>query len=270
MTVKYLKHVQRQQCVNVMAANPTVAGKYRAGFTECAGEVMKYIDNANGLDGRIRENLNQHLTDCITVVNTATTTTSNVINGSYNTSRQPPSPSAHYLQPSPRLQPSPSGQNLSDTENEDCGLKQLNVQIPESALSSYKNASNTEGYLLMPIAHSTPVSSSLSSVTHAQDGDTVFWAGNPNSKSVPQVQNHNNGLRCITNVYQSRFLNSDKEHAPHKAPRQMSTSPLTSKQTSLRQHPYSKVSVTRPHQLPRQIHSQAECSFREEKLWRPW
>ncbi|XP_041378104.1 transcription factor HES-1-like [Gigantopelta aegis] len=276
MTVKYLKHVQRQQCVSVMAANPTLAGKYRAGFTECAGEVMNYIDNANGVDSRIRDNLNQHLTDCITVVNTPTSATSNIVSGNASPSHQPSPRLQATSPPTPRLQTPLNGQSVSDTENEDCVLKQLNIQIPESALpSSYKQCATAEGYLLMPIAHSTPVSSSssssVSSVSRVQNCDTAaYWAGNENSKSLSQVQSHNNGLRCITNVYQSRFLNLDKEHAPHKAPRQMSTSPLTSKLTSHRQHPYSSVPVSHSHGQSRRAHSPSPCSFSDETIWRPW
>ncbi len=47
-----------------MASDSTVIGKYRAGFSECAGEVSRYLQSIDGLDPTIRGRLLQHLNDC--------------------------------------------------------------------------------------------------------------------------------------------------------------------------------------------------------------
>jgi len=61
MTVKHLETLQRQQVAMTAATDPTVANKYRAGFSECAGEVGRFP----GLDGPVKRRLLQHLSNCL-------------------------------------------------------------------------------------------------------------------------------------------------------------------------------------------------------------
>ena len=66
MTVKYLRHVQRQQ-VNTTAAmggsEPEVAAKFSAGYTECATEVIRYMDQAKCVTSDVRTRLESHLVE---------------------------------------------------------------------------------------------------------------------------------------------------------------------------------------------------------------
>lgn len=61
MTVKHLETLQRQQVAMAAATDPGVANKFRAGFTECAGEVGRFP----GLDGPVKRRLLQHLANCL-------------------------------------------------------------------------------------------------------------------------------------------------------------------------------------------------------------
>lgn len=65
MTVKYLEALQRKQVAMAAASDPNVANKFRAGFTECAGEVGRFP----GLDGPVKRRLLQHLANCLNSAN---------------------------------------------------------------------------------------------------------------------------------------------------------------------------------------------------------
>ncbi|XP_045474708.1 protein hairy [Harmonia axyridis] len=58
MTVKHLQNLQRQQVAMSAATDPSVVNKFRAGFSECLGEVSRF----SGLDPTVRRRLLQHLT----------------------------------------------------------------------------------------------------------------------------------------------------------------------------------------------------------------
>lgn len=62
MTVRHLEALQRQRA----AADPAVLNKFRAGFTECAGEVGRFP----GLDPAVRRRLLQHLASCLATPHT--------------------------------------------------------------------------------------------------------------------------------------------------------------------------------------------------------
>ncbi|KAI5709452.1 hypothetical protein M8J76_005859 [Diaphorina citri] len=61
MTVKHLENMQRQQLALSAATDPHVLNKFRAGFSECAGEVGRFP----GLDPAVRRRLLTHLSNCL-------------------------------------------------------------------------------------------------------------------------------------------------------------------------------------------------------------
>ena len=65
MTVKHLQSVQRQQLVLAAASDSTVVGKYRAGFSECAQEVTRYLSQVEGMNSETRGKLELHLQTCL-------------------------------------------------------------------------------------------------------------------------------------------------------------------------------------------------------------
>lgn len=77
MTVRYLKSMERQQMAVEIARDPQVMNKYRAGFSECATEVSRYVSRIDGVDDGLKRRLIGHLSGCVTSLNsngTATTT----------------------------------------------------------------------------------------------------------------------------------------------------------------------------------------------------
>lgn len=72
------------------ATDPSVLNKFRAGFSECAGEVGRFP----GLESPVRRRLLQHLANCLNGTTTATTSTSATSTTSGTTTPQatPPEP----------------------------------------------------------------------------------------------------------------------------------------------------------------------------------
>lgn len=90
MTVKHLRNLQRVQLTTALAADPTVMGKYRAGFNECMNEVTRFLSTCEGVNADIRSRLLGHLSGCLGHM------------AAVNYSQAPPgvnSPAGHLAQP---------------------------------------------------------------------------------------------------------------------------------------------------------------------------
>ncbi|XP_057288356.1 transcription factor HES-4 isoform X2 [Pezoporus wallicus] len=64
MTVKHLRNLQRAQ-MTALSADPTVLGKYRAGFNECMNEVTRFLSTCEGVNTDVRTRLLSHLSACL-------------------------------------------------------------------------------------------------------------------------------------------------------------------------------------------------------------
>uniref|UniRef100_UPI00398EC5C4 hairy-related 9 isoform X2 n=1 Tax=Pristiophorus japonicus TaxID=55135 RepID=UPI00398EC5C4 len=64
MTVKHLRNLQRVQ-MTALTADPTVLGKYRAGFNECMNEVTRFLSTCEGVNADVRSRLLGHLSSCL-------------------------------------------------------------------------------------------------------------------------------------------------------------------------------------------------------------
>ncbi|XP_040910782.1 transcription factor HES-1-B-like [Toxotes jaculatrix] len=71
MTVKHLRNLQRLQMTAAVNTDPSVLGKYRAGFSECMGEVTRFLSTCEGVNTEVRTRLLSHLASCVTQINTA-------------------------------------------------------------------------------------------------------------------------------------------------------------------------------------------------------
>ncbi|NXD31693.1 HES1 factor, partial [Spelaeornis formosus] len=65
MTVKHLRNLQRAQMSAALSADPTVLGKYRAGFNECMNEVTRFLSTCEGVNADVRTRLLGHLSACL-------------------------------------------------------------------------------------------------------------------------------------------------------------------------------------------------------------
>ncbi|XP_023675702.1 transcription factor HES-1-like isoform X1 [Paramormyrops kingsleyae] len=69
MTVKHLRNLQRVQMTAALNTDPTVLGKYRAGFSECMNEVTRFLSTCEGVNTEVRTRLLGHLASCMTQIN---------------------------------------------------------------------------------------------------------------------------------------------------------------------------------------------------------
>ncbi|XP_048095003.1 transcription factor HES-1-B-like isoform X1 [Alosa alosa] len=69
MTVKHLKNLQQLQITGALNTDPSVIGKYRAGFSECMNEVTRFLSTCEGVNTEIRTRLLSHLASCIAHIN---------------------------------------------------------------------------------------------------------------------------------------------------------------------------------------------------------
>ncbi|XP_078420010.1 hairy-related 6 isoform X2 [Cetorhinus maximus] len=69
MTVKHLRNLQRVQMTAALSTDPTVLGKYRAGFSECMNEVTRFLSTCEGVNTEVRTRLLSHLANCMSQIN---------------------------------------------------------------------------------------------------------------------------------------------------------------------------------------------------------
>ncbi|XP_067398917.1 transcription factor HES-1 [Emydura macquarii macquarii] len=69
MTVKHLRNLQRAQMTAALSTDPTVLGKYRAGFGECMNEVTRFLSTCEGVNAEVRTRLLGHLASCMAQIN---------------------------------------------------------------------------------------------------------------------------------------------------------------------------------------------------------
>lgn len=74
MTVKHLRNLQRNQLASAMASDPTVVTKFRAGFHECANEVIRYLGTVQNVGSDVKSRLVSHLSTCLQTQNNTTST----------------------------------------------------------------------------------------------------------------------------------------------------------------------------------------------------
>ncbi|XP_078524246.1 transcription factor HES-1 [Lissotriton helveticus] len=69
MTVKHLRGLQRAHLTAALTSDPSVLGRYRAGFSECTNEVTRFLSTCEGVTPDARTRLQGHLAGCMTQIN---------------------------------------------------------------------------------------------------------------------------------------------------------------------------------------------------------
>lgn len=156
MTVKHLETLQRQQVALAAATDPNVLNKFRAGFTECAGEVGRFP----GLEASVKRRLMAHLASCLGPVDATATTGGG--GGSVQNSGQSVQPASSTTQlqvhilpqvdSTPRIQVQQSN-GIFFTNANGTGLQLVSTRLPNGDIA-----------LVLPAgAKANPISSSPSS-----------------------------------------------------------------------------------------------------------
>ncbi|XP_064642779.1 transcription factor HES-1-like isoform X2 [Lineus longissimus] len=66
LAVRHLRDVNRTRLNVAASADPTVLDKYRVGFSECASEIGRYLNQVDGMEVDLRGRLLGHLSNCMT------------------------------------------------------------------------------------------------------------------------------------------------------------------------------------------------------------
>uniref|UniRef100_A0A8C7X6D4 Hes family bHLH transcription factor 1 n=1 Tax=Oryzias sinensis TaxID=183150 RepID=A0A8C7X6D4_9TELE len=83
-------------------SDPSILSKYRAGFSECVGEVTRFLSSYEGVNSEARTRLLSHLASCVSQIHTVNTTKS--------CSQMPASTDTITLFAGFQVVPSPDGQ----------------------------------------------------------------------------------------------------------------------------------------------------------------
>ncbi|KAJ8277179.1 hypothetical protein GJAV_G00072280 [Gymnothorax javanicus] len=169
MTVKHLRNLQRAQMTAVLNTDPTVLGKYRAGFGECMNEVTRFLSTCEGVNAEVRTRLLGHLASCMTQIN--------AIN--YSSQQQIPAGSPHPAFGQPMIQiPTASSQgNVLPLNTVPC-KGGSSASLPSEATKVYG------GFQLVP-ATDGQFAFLIPNATFAPNGSVIPVYANNVGTSVP-------------------------------------------------------------------------------------
>lgn len=164
MTVRHLQDLERKRMAADVSRDPTVISKYRAGFSECATEVTRFVSKIDGMDTNVKSRLLGHLNSCLSSIPAANANSNNVAFPGMNfTTGQGPLqvhiPAGHSHFPSSSCTPPASSlaavnlstaSDINNNRRSDCDSK----LTPASASSafSFSFPPNT----MSPVTPSTP------------------------------------------------------------------------------------------------------------------
>ncbi|KAK6466468.1 mRNAion factor HES-1-like [Huso huso] len=69
LTVRHLRALERSRAAALPIHDPSLASKYRAGFTQCVREVTQFLSTSDGICSDVRSQLLNHLAGCTPVLN---------------------------------------------------------------------------------------------------------------------------------------------------------------------------------------------------------
>lgn len=175
MTVRHLRNLQRQQMTTALASDPNVVTKYRSGFNECAGEVMRYMNNSRTVPEEIQNKVSNHLSSCVQNVNSSSR-------------REQSSVQKQFVQ---NIQPQLDPGQVGSARNGGVQtlLQPLSVQIPHQlqcqtnntpqySSSSSSSTSALSSHSISPIQQTTscvlmPDNGNISNTAHANNNNNV-------------------------------------------------------------------------------------------------
>lgn len=165
MTVKHLETMQRQQIAMSAATDPQVLNKFRAGFSECAGEVGRFP----GLEPPVRRRLLQHLANCLNSTTAAAEPSPTPAPAIQETSAQPAQTQLTGVQvhivPAVDAQVTTSNGIFFSTSGNTTGLQLVPTRLPNGDIALVLPSSGTQILRQVTTPSSSPSPSSSSSTS---------------------------------------------------------------------------------------------------------
>ena len=263
MTVKHLRNVQRQQLAIAAAADSTVVGKYRAGFSECAQEVTRYLSQVDGLSPDTRGRLMQHLNACAHRMQLPVSAASPAMGVGAHPHHHVQVPSAT---PYASLPGSPEFQqqqhyNLQQQQQQYIAAQIRNMQAAAMAQSSPPHGVTTYTGTVQMVPLSPPESHhQMSPMSAFEAPETAFMRTQHSSSPVEELQSrvHPTKPRDQPNVTSTQLQIEIPAPSP-RAQEAQSTTPIlkcASPPYMVNQSRDSRIAVNQP--VP------------AERVWRPW
>ncbi|RWS00402.1 deadpan-like protein, partial [Dinothrombium tinctorium] len=179
MTVRHIKDWQKRLATEAIVCDPNVRSKFKAGYSECALEVKRFLSSQNDVDDRLKQRLINHLSLCETSVNNALHTVN--------------SPFAANIIAFPGMVPPPGSTN-----------NPLRVQIPYPSLQKSPNDINNNQTIIESKLTTPPSSTSSTLFTftfpphhmpqNLQSPQTPNTPTTPSNRALSININYNNSL----------------------------------------------------------------------------
>lgn len=258
MTVRHLQNVQRQTMALEIARDPTVLSKYRAGFSECATEVSRYISKIDGADHHLKQRLTSHLSNCLQSLPPATG--SSASSSASSASIAFPGMSMFSAGQSPLQVHIPAGHSIFSTSSSSAAGTPVPVNLTTSSDLNNNHRrveSSSESKL-------TPPASATSSFSFSFPATSTMSPVTPTTPSTPG----SNARLLSPSGYQIsdfRFAPYHRSSWPARRELLRSISPGSSSSSMGSLSPAGSDSVD--------CDSIASCDKKEQKeedVWRPW
>ncbi|XP_054286403.1 protein hairy-like [Macrosteles quadrilineatus] len=255
MTVKHLENMQRQQVAMSAATDPQVLNKFRAGFSECAGEVGRFP----GLEPPVRRRLLQHLANCLNNSTPAESTPAPA-------EPQPAAPQLTGVQVHivPAVDTQVTSSNILFSTGNTTGLQLVPTRLPNGDIALVLPSSGTQ--ILRQV--STPSTSPSPSSTSATSSSPL-----PLLLPIPN-RTASAGSASSSPVAFERLTVSTSTNTPLENSQQSFPSPISpTSSTNSYDRPESPLRPYSPPQAPLSLVVKKdfhEMSSEDEKPWRPW
>nr|XP_046917643.1 LOW QUALITY PROTEIN: protein hairy-like [Dermatophagoides farinae] len=272
MTVRHLQKLQRQQIAATIVNDTTLLNKYRAGYSECANEVGRYMNNIDsGIVGgggvvdhqSLRQRILGHLNHCVNSLNQMVAATNNTNNVTIQKvafpGMIPSNVNNLHVQIPVMFGGHPQQQQFGGTDinNNNRTTFMDEIYVKHSGISSTTTSSS---------ATTPPPSSASSSSSH--------FAFNLHSPTLSTTSTTKPISLTTTNdlFYRKNFHHQRQHHQHH---HQQSLSPGSISYTSeqMMMSPIGSDYCLDDHQLDMAVDctiSKSSQSSNDENVWRPW
>ncbi|XP_059153198.1 uncharacterized protein LOC131938968 [Physella acuta] len=188
MTVKYLRHIQHQQAPE----QPEVVAKFSAGYSECATEVIRYIDAVKCVTPDVRSRLENHLVERLR---------GSVVQGNTNPSSKPESVLPVEIKTETPVPSHVSGSNPSQAVH-DSRHYQAAVDLANIAVKATVNQTTV------------PRPNSLSTIAQSSQAVAVCPELSPKSQFQQAVSASRLGLKVYSENFSGPRLSRSQSISP--------------------------------------------------------
>nr|AMB73113.1 Hes B [Crepidula fornicata] len=293
LTVKHLRALQRQQAAGAMSQDTTVVSKYRAGFNECAKEVVRYMGSVREVNTDVKERVVGHLANCLQVVNQITPMES--------LQHQQPMKPLHVQIPQQAMNTASVAPSVIMHTAAAASSQLGYVPVSRSSVSAHQEVSISATPLsALPLQSAAAMTTAPTTVSPAptrisgafkivpsSSGAVALYLGGANSVNVPRSEavsvdavplysvslpQNDNATAFVTPPPTSHVTSSHIESQRYQAvsPVKGDYTPIAPASLPVDLRQTHKMSFDSSVYSPLSVGQCSPASLSDEKLWRPW